>query len=725
MSEKKAGLKPADHPVQNTNALKKKLMGQMVEERREKASAEATGEAVDKAEDMGEAGVIQGLNLAQHVTRFVISREDIPDPPPAPPLLEVPMLEVPMLEVPPPDSLTLSPPGVTTAPQMTAPRLEPAGDHFPLSGLPEQSGAIRKNPHTNFTVGSKHSAGPASVPPRKDSPPRPGMELAKEMLRKKEVVRRTGEVSAMEQDPPISTDTKPIEPAGISRLKEYQERVRGPGQGSIGQEHPIFPQVPDRKPAAKGAEPEIPVQSPGGPRLTSEPYFPLRVDGKATVEHGRGRNLPKKKGGAAPSGRAIPAHSQRVHTGGKTSFPAHSPFQQAKAHTVRRSQHRMVRKRKSAPGKVKNVTTAVGRVAVAAARAVRAVVHGIAALLGLAGFLLPFVLIAAVAALVASPFGILYSSQKPAPGTIPVSQAVGKLNQEFSSKLDRLQQEGYDDVEIHGQLAGWPEILAVFAVKTSLFDGTNAADVVTIDQERVERLRAVFSDMNPVRTEVETIQYVDHTEYILHIFIESKTPEDMAEYYHFQPAQKQALEELLKVRDLLAELAGSLTVSDADASEILQQIPAELSPQRRAAVEKALELVGKVSYFWGGKSYGVGWDERWGTLRQVTAAGSSTTGKWLPFGLDCSGYLDWTFRNAGLQSDGHWYIGTNLTETNWETAQPGDIVLNADASHLGIVVSRSSSGKVMVTHCSYSLNVVAISDAQAFGFTQVGTPNIY
>lgn len=33
---------------------------------------------------------------------------------------------------------------------------------------------------------------------------------------------------------------------------------------------------------------------------------------------------------------------------------------------------------------------------------------------------------------------------------------------------------------------------------------------------------------------------------------------------------------------------------------------------QRTLAESALMLVGKVNYFWGGKSYTVGWDDRWG-----------------------------------------------------------------------------------------------------------------
>jgi len=59
---------------------------------------------------------------------------------------------------------------------------------------------------------------------------------------------------------------------------------------------------------------------------------------------------------------------------------------------------------------------------------------------------------------------------------------------------------------------------------------------------------------------------------------------------------------------------------------IAAALPAELSPLRRAFVESGAALVGRVGYFWGGKSDAVGWDARWGVPAVVTAPGSSTSG---------------------------------------------------------------------------------------------------
>ena len=105
---------------------------------------------------------------------------------------------------------------------------------------------------------------------------------------------------------------------------------------------------------------------------------------------------------------------------------------------------------------------------------------------------------------------------------------------------------------------------------------------------------------------------------------------------------------------------------------------------------------------------------------EVTAAGDSSTGTMRPFGLDCTGFIDWVLRNAGLPSDGHWYIGTNLTEVSQAEALPGDIALNADASHVGIIVGRDEAGNLLICHCSYGQDNVVVTEFGASGFLRLG-----
>nr|WP_275967546.1 NlpC/P60 family protein [Pseudoflavonifractor phocaeensis] len=152
----------------------------------------------------------------------------------------------------------------------------------------------------------------------------------------------------------------------------------------------------------------------------------------------------------------------------------------------------------------------------------------------------------------------------------------------------------------------------------------------------------------------------------------------------------------------------------------MAQLPADLSEERQKVVLTAYQLVGKVHYFWGGKSTAIGWDSRWGTPMEVTAAGSASSGSIRPFGLDCTGFIDWVLRNAGLPSDGNWYIGTNLTEVSQSEALPGDIALNADASHVGIVVGRDEAGSLLVCHCSSGQDNVVVTEFGVSGFVSLG-----
>ena len=293
----------------------------------------------------------------------------------------------------------------------------------------------------------------------------------------------------------------------------------------------------------------------------------------------------------------------------------------------------------------------------------------------------------------------------------------------------------YDSISVTGQSADWVEVLAVFAVKVAGSNDADAADVATMDADRIARLKAVFWDMTAIATEVETINHPGSgdddgwTERNLYITITAKTAEEMKTAYHFNRNQIAALEELLEQRALLLELLEDVYSVSGDTAALIRNLPEDLSPEREAVVRTACSLVGKVNYFWGGKSLVFGWDAQWGELRQVTAAGSSTTGTYRPYGLDCSGFVDWVFFN---QSGGSYIIGhgggatmqhSYCTDISWADAQPGDLVFYPDNSHVGIVGGRGANGGLLIIHCASGYNNVVITDKE--GFTSVGRPQYY
>ena len=199
--------------------------------------------------------------------------------------------------------------------------------------------------------------------------------------------------------------------------------------------------------------------------------------------------------------------------------------------------------------------------------------------------------------------------------------------------------------------------------------------------------------------------------------------------YHFNRNQIAALDELLEQRDLLRELIEDAYSVSGDTAALIRSLPEDLSPEREAVVRAACSLVGKVNYFWGGKSLVIGWDVRWGELRQVTAAGNSTTGTYRPYGLDCSGFVDWVFYN---QSGGSYVIGhgggatmqhSHCTNISWADAQPGDLVFYPDNSHVGIVGGRDTNGELLIIHCASGHNNVVITGKE--GFTSISRPRYY
>lgn len=156
------------------------------------------------------------------------------------------------------------------------------------------------------------------------------------------------------------------------------------------------------------------------------------------------------------------------------------------------------------------------------------------------------------------------------------------------------------------------------------------------------------------------------------------------------------------------------------AMEVWERLPDDLSMERRMLVTYALALVDKVDYFWGGKSLVLGWDGRWGELTEVTAEGSDTTGTEQPYGLDCSGFVDWAFYNA---SGGEYVIGqgggameqhANCVDIEWDEVQPGDLLFYPEDEHVGIAAGRDWLGRLLVVHCASGTDGVAISHRTGF-----------
>ena len=164
------------------------------------------------------------------------------------------------------------------------------------------------------------------------------------------------------------------------------------------------------------------------------------------------------------------------------------------------------------------------------------------------------IVICLVALMCSSIFGIFFSSQKTSANSITMNTVVAECNQEFSDKLQSIQDSNpHDDYVLEGSMASWKDVLTVYTIKQS--NGVNQQDVMTIDDNKKNVIKQIFWDMNSltseVRDEMVTEQGTNADEMpkqvqkkVLHIKINTKTLEQMKNDYHFSPAQNKQLAEL-------------------------------------------------------------------------------------------------------------------------------------------------------------------------------------
>ena len=486
-------------------------------------------------------------------------------------------------------------------------------------------------------------------------------------------------------------------------------------------------------------EPATPVEAPkqgGAPKQGNAPSG-SKPDIK---EKPKGNTEPKQKPQHEPKTRS--RTEQASHKTSRPTKQTQGAVQKSTAQKAadkgrkkfqREAQKKMTEKTKQA---AKKTAENAKKAAVAVGKAIKSVVETIVAAFGGIGLVAILAVIVVIGALLASPLGILFSNES-TPNSVPLSSAISQINMELNTRLISLQSGEYEDIIVEGAPPSWTDVIAVFASHTA--GAQDGVDVAQLTPDRVSRLQAVFWQMCFITSSTETVTIPDsnpdddiddsRTETTLTITITGKTAQEMRTALGFTDFQNEMLDVLLSDVSMLNSLIGNMSISQQDALELLRSLPQDLSPERRAVVQHALSLVGKVNYFWGGKSLVLGWDSRWGQLREVTSAGSPTTGTYRPFGMDCSGFADWVFYNA---SGGEYILGHGggaaaqhryCEQISWGEAQPGDLVFYPDDSHIGIVGLRDVTGNLLIIHCASGRNNVVITDSS--GFMTVGRPLYY
>lgn len=130
------------------------------------------------------------------------------------------------------------------------------------------------------------------------------------------------------------------------------------------------------------------------------------------------------------------------------------------------------------------------------------------------------------------------------------------------------------------------------------------------------------------------------------------------------------------------------------------------SDNRMFILETGATLVGRVPYFFGG-NHGSnychpGWNDAWNTELRVVPAGSRA-GQRLPFGIDCSGFVKWTYATAfGVDIFGrNDYTGTMMNSSltypiRADELLPGDLGLSD--GHVGIFAGYNQAGQRVWLH---------------------------
>ncbi len=280
----------------------------------------------------------------------------------------------------------------------------------------------------------------------------------------------------------------------------------------------------------------------------------------------------------------------------------------------------------------------------------------------------------------------------------------------------------------------WSDVLATFIAESSL-DVDHPLDLMQLRSISLDGLDEVFWRMNPVS--------VIRMDGVTNVMLDSKSYDEMAGEYDMDAKRESFLYELMQpeFQRTFASLTGNaafLDATDADLEQIRAALPADLDVRRKDVVETAFSLVGKVTYLWGGKYNKLGWNEQWGLPCSVrTEQDGESVVVERTGGLDCSGFVSWTFVNAtgdtsvleaiGNGSSSQW---SHSTAIGWDEGKPGDLAFYSvpgekQFNHVGIIVSVDDDGSYLVAHCSSRKNGVVVTEAWSTGFRYIRRPVLF
>lgn len=339
----------------------------------------------------------------------------------------------------------------------------------------------------------------------------------------------------------------------------------------------------------------------------SEPVRTLRQERGAvkTLDRGkksiktvdRGRKTIKQASSTAKG--TIKTTSKSIKTAEKTAKASIKTTQQA-AKAAQRTAQATARAARAAAHAARAAARAAvvaakvaAKATIAAVKAIIAATKALIAAIAAGGWIavLVIVIICLIGLLIGSCFGIFFSGEDSGSG-YTMQNVVQEINDDYQQQIDTTKANlSHDVLEMSGSRAVWPEVLAVYAVKTTT-DPDNPQEMATIDDSKKAILTDIFWEMNQIssRTETRTETVITETDdghgnivetestvtqTYLYITVSHKTAEEMAEQYGFDKEQKEQLAELLaeENRSLWsAVLYGIYTEDGAIVSVALSQV---------------------------------------------------------------------------------------------------------------------------------------------------------
>ncbi len=298
------------------------------------------------------------------------------------------------------------------------------------------------------------------------------------------------------------------------------------------------------------------------------------------------------------------------------------------------------------------------------------------------------------------------------------------FSDDFASVMEEIEREYKEknkltDTENTLLVRNWQDILAVYIYEKSKAGATS----FTLDASCKDDLARIFAEMNPIVRDKQDITKISYGNRKINYYIKKNN------------IAKEDRSVLKKYVETDCKLL--CAVVTASKGFVRESVGDNVSEDRVDVITAAYSLVGKVGYFWGGKSTVIGEDPSWRSVEKVSADGSRSSGTLRAYGLDCSGFVTWAVIN-GYKDQGMQAAVGDGTSDQWEKAgvvseadaQPGDLVFQrgpeaGSNNHVGILCGKTDSGDWIAVHCSSSKNGVTVGEAYSASFRYIRKPSFY